>query len=241
MKKICWLIAILIFGTSFCSINAVAHPPQDMILEYDIDTNNLEVEITHNTPSPTLHHINNIEIYKNDVLEISEEYDSQPTTDVFIKNFDIVADIGDELKVVAICNIQGSIERTIVVEDPEADNPPIVEINNPTKGYFHFSGIRLFPTVFGIVSDTMGFGGFRLRPLQIYTSDDKDERNEIDVSVFIDDVKLGDAEYNPSSGYHEIKWTGPNLGTFTLKAIAEDTSENTAEATMEVWYFCFIP
>jgi len=241
MKKMSWLIAILIFGASFCSINAVAHPPQDMILEYDIDTGILDVEITHNTPSQTLHYINKIEIYKNDDLEISEEYDSQPSTDVFVKNFDIIADIGDEIKVIAFCNIQGSIQRTIIVEDPAADNPPIVQIFNPTKGYFHFSGIRLFPTFIGILSDTMGFGGFRLRPLQIYTSDDKDEKNEIEVSVFINNEKLGDADYNPSSGYHEIKWTGPNLGTFSLKVIAEDTSENTAETSMDVWYFCFIP
>lgn len=241
MKEKYWLIAIILVGTAFCSINASAHPPQDMIIEYDINTNVLDVTITHNTPSPGLHHINKIEIYKNNELNISEEYDTQPATDTFTESFTINADIGDEIKVIAYCNIQGSITRTIPVEDPGADNPPVVEINNPTKGYFHFSGIRLFPTPLNIIADTMGFGGFRLRPLQIYTDDDNDDSEDISVSVFINDEKLGDAEYNSDSGFHEIKWTGPALGKFDLKVVAEDTFGNTAETNMEVWYFCFIP
>jgi desulfoferrodoxin (superoxide reductase-like protein) len=212
-----------------------------MVLEYDINTNVLAVTITHETPSPSLHYIEKIEVYKNNDLVISEDYESQPNQDTYTKNFDIVAEIDDELKVIAYCNIQGSITRTITVEDPLADNPPVVQIKNPTAGYFHFSGIRLFPTPLDFIADTMGFGGFRLRPLQIFTSDDNDEKSDIKVSVFINEEKLGDAEYNPDSDYHEIKWTGPALGKFDLKAIAEDTAQNTNEISMEVWYFCFIP
>ncbi len=241
MKEKYWLIAIILVGTVFCSINASAHPPQDMILDYDINTNVLDVTITHNTPSPGLHHINKIEVYKNDIINISEEYDTQSSTDTFTESFTLIADIGDEIKVIAYCNIQGSITRVITVEDPGADNPPVVEINNPTKGYFHFSGIRLFPTPLNIIADTMGFGGFRLRPLQIFTDDDNDDSKDIAVSVFIDDEKLGDAEYNTESGFHEIKWTGPALGKFDLRVVAEDTFGNAAETNMEVWYFCFIP
>lgn len=241
MKKKCWLIAILLVGAVFCSINAGAHPPQDMVLEYDLDNKELSVTITHETPSPGLHYIEKIEVYRNDELNISEEYDSQPDSSTYTITFEIDADIGDEIKVIAYCNIQGSISREITVEDPSIDNPPVVEFKNPAAGYFHFSGIRLFPTPLDLIADTMGFGGFRLRPLQIYTSDDKDENSELNVSVFIDDEKLGDAIYNSDTGYHEIKWTGPKLGTFNLKAVAEDTSENVGEVEMEVWYFCFIP
>jgi len=63
----------------------------------------------------------------------------------------------------------------IVQSNSNTDNtPPTVTIVNPTKGYFHFSGIKLFPTIFYLISDTMGFGGFRLRPVQVKVEDDTD-------------------------------------------------------------------
>lgn len=137
----------------------------------------------------------------------------------------------------AFCSINAIANTTETSED----YPPFLEIHNPTEGYFHFSGIKLFPTSSDIIADTMGFGGFRLRPIQINATDDNDEKNELIVSVYIDDEKLGDAEYNAESGFHEIKWTGPALGIFDLKVIAKDTAENIAQQNMEVWYFCFIP
>ena len=137
----------------------------------------------------------------------------------------------------AFCSLNASANMTKQL-DNEA---PTVEIHNPSEGYFHFSGIKLFPTIMNIFGDTMGFGGFRLRPIQINASDNIDEKTDLSVSVYIDDEELGDAEYNEESGFHEIKWTGPDLGMRELKVVVEDTSENTAEVKMDVWYFCFIP
>ena len=136
------------------------------------------------------------------------------------------------------CSINASANLREVAEE---DYPPFVEIHNPAEGYFHFSGIKLFQTSFDLISDTMGFGGFRLRPIQINASDGIDEKSDLLVSVYIDEEELGDAIYNEDTGFHEIKWTGPRLGTFNLKVVVEDTSENIAEANMDVWYFCFIP
>ena len=61
------------------------------------------------------------------------------------------------------------------------DTPPTVKIVNPTKGYFHFSGIKLFPTIFNLISDTMGFGGFRVRPVQVQVEDDTDPPENLTV------------------------------------------------------------
>ncbi|MEF8847532.1 MAG: hypothetical protein V5A68_00135, partial [Candidatus Thermoplasmatota archaeon] len=63
----------------------------------------------------------------------------------------------------------------------------------------------------------------------------------LEVKVFIDGEKHGDAEYNTNSGYHEIKWTAPKLGTFNLEAVVTDSSNNSGQTEMKVWYFCFIP
>lgn len=229
------LIAMIVFSTQ-----SIAHPPQDMILDYDFETEILSVTITHNSPSPTVHYINRIDIKRNDETIISETYDSQPTTSEFTYTYEVVANAGDELEVTAFCNIQGSIIQTITVRDPNQDEPPVIDIVNPTEGYFHFSGIRLFPAT-GIIADTMGFGGFRLTPLQFRTEDDVDNSADLTVTVFIDDEVLGTASYNEETQFHELQWTGPRLGIFTLSVTAEDSVGNIGTDELQVWYFCFIP
>lgn len=241
MKKGKYILVILMLVTTVAlPFQISAHPPQNMVLSYDIETDELTVTIEHNSPAPTVHYVNQIEIERNDQTVLTEEYENQPTTSEYTYTFTVEADPDDELTVIATCNIQGQIVKSITVRDPNADEPPVIEIVNPTQGYFHFSGIRLFPSL-GLIEDTMGFGGFRLRPLQMYTEDDNDESNDLTVQAFINEELLGEATFNPDSSYHEIKWTGPQLGTFTLSVTAEDSVGNIAEDEMQVWYFCFIP
>lgn len=241
MKKGRYIFVVLtLLITSFFSSIVFAHPPQDMVLDYNIESEILSVTITHISPAPNAHYVNKIEIKRNDELVFTKEYNSQPTSSEYTYTYEIQAEAGDELTVIAYCNIQGVITRSIIVRDPSQDEPPVVEIVNPTEGYFHFSGIRMFPS-FGLIANTLGFGGFRLQPLQIYTKDDVDDSADLSVEVFIDDESLGNATYNAAAKVHEIKWTGPGLGIFTLRVKAEDMINNIGEDEMEVWYFCFIP
>ena len=128
-------------------------------------------------------------------------------------------------------------EKTVVIDD----QPPIIEIVNPTEGYFHFSGIKLFPTFLNLVADTMGFGGFRVRPVQVMVTDDLDAPDNILVYMFVDENEQGTMNWNSGNQLFERKWIGPDLGIFTMNISAQDTSGNTAYKEMSVWYFCFIP
>jgi hypothetical protein len=119
--------------------------------------------------------------------------------------------------------------------------PPEISIVNPVEGYFHFSGIQLFETSLDLIGDTMGFGGFRIQPVQAMIADDSDDPADITAMLYADDVKERDMIYNPENELFEGQWIGPALGTFTMKIIAEDSSGNSAEETMTVWYFCFVP
>jgi len=119
--------------------------------------------------------------------------------------------------------------------------PPEITIINPVQGYFHFSGIQLFKTPLNLVGDTMGFGGFRIRPVQATIFDDMDGPEEITAVLFANDVKERDLVYNSENDLFEGKWIGPDLGTFTMKIVAEDSNGNSAEESMTVWYFCFVP
>jgi len=121
------------------------------------------------------------------------------------------------------------------------NNPPEITIINPVQGYFHFSGIKLFKTPLDLIGDTMGFGGFRIRPVQATIIDDVDGPEDITVVLYANDLKERDMVYNSGNDLFEGKWIGPDLGTFTMKIIAEDSSGNSAEESMTVWYFCFVP
>ena len=121
------------------------------------------------------------------------------------------------------------------------NTPPTIEIINPTEGYFHFSGIRLFPTQLNIVADTMGFGGFRVKPVQVRVTDDVDVAEDISVYMYVYEDEQGVMNYNSNTNLYERKWIGPDLGVFTLTVTAEDASNNSNSVEMEVWYFCFVP
>jgi hypothetical protein len=127
------------------------------------------------------------------------------------------------------------------LNDNSDTNPPEINIVNPVEGYFHFSGLKLFKTPLDLIGDTMGFGGFRVRPVQATIIDDVDGPEDIIAVLYANDIKERDMVYNSENGFFEGKWIGPDLGTFTMKLIAEDSSGNSAEESMTVWYFCFVP
>jgi len=146
------------------------------------------------------------------------------------------------LTTLIIAPVFGYTDFTSYIADTGKDTtPPTIEIINPTEGYFHFSGIRLFPTRLNIVADTMGLGGFRVRPVQVRVTDDIDFPQDITVYMYVYEDEQGQMNYNSNTNLHERKWIGPDLGVFTLNITAEDTSNNSNSIEMEVWYFCFIP
>ena len=73
-------VVLMLLTTAFFSSYAFAHPPQDMVLQYDIETEILSVTITNNTPAQNIHYVNKIEIRKNNQIVVTELYESQPTT-----------------------------------------------------------------------------------------------------------------------------------------------------------------
>lgn len=135
----------------------------------------------------------------------------------------------------------GSFGPNILANTNADTTPPEITIENPVQGFFHFSGIKLFETKFDLIGETMGFGGFRVKPVQAYIIDDVDDPEDITVTLYVDDMKERDMSFNDENGLYEGKWIGPALGTFTMKIVASDSSGNTAEEIMTVWYFCFVP
>ena len=121
------------------------------------------------------------------------------------------------------------------------NKPPVLEIINPKKDYFHFSGIPIRLLPFNLIADAMSLGGFRLRPIIISAIDDFDSSEDLIVKVYLNGVEQGDAYYCNDWKLYEWYWTGKAFGTYNLSITAEDSFGELGSIEMEVWNFCFIP
>jgi len=98
-----------------------AHTPSNMKLDYDIDNHTLNVTITHSVSNPDTHYIYKIETKKNDVLQSTKEYTSQPSTSKFTYSIDVATEMEDKLTITALCNQVGSIKKSYIVNGGEED------------------------------------------------------------------------------------------------------------------------
>ena len=112
IKKIVFVVLMLMI-TPFFGLQATAHPPSDMILQYDYNLQELDVTITHVVSVPSSHYIYKVEVEKNEFLYDTFLYDSQPTTNTFTYTYSVLAENGDKIRVTAFCNIAGSIQKTM--------------------------------------------------------------------------------------------------------------------------------
>ena len=104
---------------------AHCHEPSDMAIKYSAISGNLSITVYHKVNSTSVHYINKLEIYLNrqglemeDRLIISQLFFSQPMRNEQRAQF-LVRDLnpGDELKIIAYCNLFGQIQKTLEITD----------------------------------------------------------------------------------------------------------------------------
>jgi Fe-S cluster biogenesis protein NfuA len=127
------------------------------------------------------------------------------------------------------------------INDGSPNMPPIVEIINPTEGYYHFRGNPVFPTIVNIPADTVSIGGFRYQPIIINASDDFDNASDLIVKIFLDGELQGDASYCCDWKLFEWFWTGFAIGKYQLMVTAEDSFGAVSSDTLEIWNLCVLP
>ncbi len=129
-KKLSLGIAILMILASvtvlFSAGTVEAHAPSDVTIDYDIEEEELTVDITHSVADPETHYIYNVVVEVDGTEEINEEYDEQPDDTNFYYTYDLVAEPGSTIEATAYCNQGGSGSDTYEVEDEEDDDEPYV-------------------------------------------------------------------------------------------------------------------
>ncbi|MCM8797560.1 MAG: hypothetical protein NC923_06790 [Candidatus Omnitrophica bacterium] len=116
MKRILVVIGFL-SGLVFTS-TAYAHPPSDIKVTFDPETQMLEVVIAHNVSNPISHYIKKVDIGLNgkEIIEhiISRQDNNQTQT---VRYLIPDAKSGDVISVEGYCSISGKLKKEITVRE----------------------------------------------------------------------------------------------------------------------------
>jgi hypothetical protein len=99
-----------------------ANAPSGMTVSYNLETQDLQVIITHQVSDQTTHYIYQVKIEKNGVPYNTSLYDSQPDLNSFTYTYQVNATTADIIDVTASC-IQGgskTIQHTIAINNDES-------------------------------------------------------------------------------------------------------------------------
>jgi len=115
MKK----ILTIIFFSFFLILNSLvfAHPPTDIIFNYNAKNKILSVGIVHSVKDSKKHFIKEIDIKVNNKDWINQEFSSQTNLDVQAASYaQVDLKKGDAIEVLAVCNQSGKFSKKFKVE-----------------------------------------------------------------------------------------------------------------------------
>lgn len=119
------LLSVLFLILVFLGIHVktiYSHAPARFWLAYEFETETLSIDIEHPRMYPDIHYIDNVVVWKNDIIVRNETYTSQPG-DNYHLYFVINATHMDVFKAFGRCCIGGNATDTITVYDPDKPIP----------------------------------------------------------------------------------------------------------------------
>ena len=134
------ILLLLPIFTSLFVLNVRGHNPSKMVLAYDVESQKLNVTITHGVSDPDTHHIESVTVSVNGEEVISKNYDTQPTKNEFTYQYDVEASEGDTIEVQAVCSQVGSISETIKAGEEST--------STEGQGIPGFMGLFVLATIF---------------------------------------------------------------------------------------------
>jgi len=117
MKKI--LLTVL-FLFLLITTTAIAHPPAEVTAQFDLEKNILAVEVAHNVGGGSnSHYIGEITIRLNGKEVIVQKTTRQISNTQTFLYFIPAVEAGDEIGILAVCNVGGQGNIQIIVEDKD--------------------------------------------------------------------------------------------------------------------------
>jgi hypothetical protein len=97
-------------------VPSFAHAPSDMSLDYDAESDEIMVMVSHSSGNPSAHYVDRLEIAVNGDLMINEMPESQNNPALVVSTEDWGLKSGDVVSARAFCNRGGDITREMIVE-----------------------------------------------------------------------------------------------------------------------------
>ena len=122
LKRGC--ILVLFCSVLICAIPTPVHAnaPSALTVAYNLETQTLQVTITHPVSDTITHYIYKVEIKKNGVVYNTTTYTSQPDPNSFTYTYHVNATTGDTLDVTASCIQGGSKTIQYAIATNNGDN-----------------------------------------------------------------------------------------------------------------------
>lgn len=107
------IVPIFVSLIVFCTIpfTVFANAPSGLRVSYNLETQDLQITITHPVNNPTTHYIYKVELQKNGMIYNTSTYTNQPDPNSFTYTYRVNATTGDTIDVTASC-IQGGSKTT---------------------------------------------------------------------------------------------------------------------------------
>ncbi|OGX14947.1 MAG: hypothetical protein A2166_03650 [Omnitrophica WOR_2 bacterium RBG_13_41_10] len=110
-------IAVFVFLFLVSSSIAFAHPPSDIIFNYDKKNSILSVGVAHSVKDPQKHFIKEISIRINGKEWIMQKFANQANQSAQAASYAQVSlKKGDAIEVLAVCNESGKLKNTFKIE-----------------------------------------------------------------------------------------------------------------------------
>jgi hypothetical protein len=123
----------------FFMVPATAHAPSNIAITYNPDMHRLSVTITHPVDDPKTHYIRGVQVKINGAVISDPPYKSQPGRNSFTYTYDVMANPGDTVWVVATCVNGQSLEthydipNAVHAVPPAQTLPPATATSPPVK------------------------------------------------------------------------------------------------------------
>lgn len=112
-KKISLVFSVWMLITTF----AIAHAPKDLEAEFDLEKNMLVISLNHSSGEKnSKHYVNEIIVEHNGEIVIVQKNTRQLGNHAIYLYFMPSVDVGDDLKITAVCNVFGKKDFKFKVE-----------------------------------------------------------------------------------------------------------------------------
>ena len=122
------IIIVFVILTLIPAGAALGHPPSGIELEFDITVHELEIIAHHTVKDSLKHYVDTIVVKLNGEEVIEQKFWSQADSQGQRAEYVIIdARLGDEIEVIAGCNISGRKKGSLVVEEKVEQEPEQIE------------------------------------------------------------------------------------------------------------------